>query len=155
MSRILKLTEQPQVYSKQGFSQLHRTYRRKVEHKAPCPCNGEGKSLAFVLTEAPMSDYNGAKLLLNSLPHAQELLADRGYDAGWFREALSRRGITLCIPYRKQPVFYDNTSIGADSRTGVGLPCAMIVVPTHSCWQYALHSQFLFIPNVRIIYIYD
>lgn len=51
-------------------------------------CNGEGKPLAFVLTEGQVSDYKDAKLLLNSLPQARELVADRGYDAGWFRDAL-------------------------------------------------------------------
>lgn len=73
-------------------------------------CNGEGKPLALVLTEGQVSDYKGAKLLLDSLPHARELLADRGYDADWFRAALLRRGITPCIPpkkNRKQPVVYD------------------------------------------------
>ena len=73
-------------------------------------CNGEGKPLAFVLTEGQVSDYSGAKMLLNSLPSTQELLADRGYDADWFRAVLLRRGITPCIPpkkNRKQPVVYD------------------------------------------------
>lgn len=57
-----------------------------------------------------MSDYKGAAVLLASLPQARELLADRDYDADWFRNALSRKGITLCIPgrrSRKTPVAYD------------------------------------------------
>ena len=57
-----------------------------------------------------MSDYKGAAILLGSLPEAKELLADRGYDATWFRIALLNRGITLCIPSKKnrnQPVSYD------------------------------------------------
>lgn len=48
--------------------------------------------------------------MLDSLPNAHELLADRGYDAAWFREALLKRGITPCIPpkrNRKEPVSYD------------------------------------------------
>lgn len=52
----------------------------------------------MVLTEGQMSDYKGAALMLESLPAASELLADKGYDADWFREALQRRGITPCIP---------------------------------------------------------
>lgn len=36
--------------------------------------------------------------MLASLPKAQELLGDKGYDAGWFRQALADRGITACIP---------------------------------------------------------
>lgn len=57
-----------------------------------------------------MSDYKGAAILLGSLPEAKELLADRGYDAVWFRNALLDKGITPCIPLkknRKQPVCYD------------------------------------------------
>ena len=48
-----------------------------------------------------MSDYKGAALLLDQLPHAKELLADRGYDADWFRLALLERGIAPCIPPKK------------------------------------------------------
>jgi transposase len=35
------------------------------------------------------------------LPPAKALLADRGYDADWFRWALADRGIQACIPSRK------------------------------------------------------
>jgi transposase len=47
------------------------------------------------------SDYVGARALLSSLPQARILLADRGYDADWFRWALADRGIASCIPSRK------------------------------------------------------
>ena len=48
-----------------------------------------------------MSDYTGAAALLHSLPKANWLLADRGYDADWFRDALKDKGIKPCIPGRK------------------------------------------------------
>lgn len=35
------------------------------------------------------------------MPKAKELIADRGYDADWFRAVLKQRGITPCIPPRK------------------------------------------------------
>ena len=57
-----------------------------------------------------MSDYKGAAQFLNVLPKAKELLADRGYDADWFRKALLEKGIAPCIPSRKTrkiPVEYD------------------------------------------------
>lgn len=57
-----------------------------------------------------MSDYKGAAQLLNLLPKAGELLADRGYDADWFRNALLEKGIAPCIPSRKTrkiPIEYD------------------------------------------------
>jgi len=40
-------------------------------------------------------------LLIDALPKAKALLADRGYDADWFRDALTSKGITPCIPPRK------------------------------------------------------
>jgi transposase len=55
----------------------------------------------MLLSEGQMSDYKGAAQLLDRLPNAKELLADRGYDANWFREALIRKGITACIPPKK------------------------------------------------------
>ncbi|MBB3711571.1 hypothetical protein FHS00_001142 [Limimaricola variabilis] len=48
-----------------------------------------------------MSDYTGAAALMRSLPEAHWLLADWGYDANWFREALNDKGIKSCIPGRK------------------------------------------------------
>jgi len=40
------------------------------------------------------------------------LIADRGYDSNWFRQALVDRGTTPCIPptrSRKKPPDYDKT----------------------------------------------
>jgi transposase len=65
-----------------------------------------------MLTEGQASDYKGAALLLDSLPPAKELLGDRGYDADWFRSALNAKGITPCIPPRKNRkhlIDYDKT----------------------------------------------
>lgn len=59
-----------------------------------------------------MSDYKGAEILLDQLPRAKTLLADRGYDATWFRNSLKNKGIEPCIPSkrnRKTPVKYDKT----------------------------------------------
>jgi hypothetical protein len=39
----------------------------------------------MLLSEGQMSDYKGAALMLPALPKAKELLADKGYDADWFR----------------------------------------------------------------------
>jgi len=59
-----------------------------------------------------VSDYKGAEHLLHKLPKAKHLLADRGYDADWFRMALRTKGITPCIPHKKNrkiPQPYDQT----------------------------------------------
>ena len=45
------------------------------------------------MTAGQVSDYTGAAALLGSLPAAEWLIADRGYDADWFREALKAKGI--------------------------------------------------------------
>jgi transposase len=57
-----------------------------------------------------MSDYKGAALMLPALPKAKELLADKGYDADWFRAALAKRDVAICIPSksnRKVAIPYD------------------------------------------------
>ena len=57
-----------------------------------------------------MSDYRGAATVLPALPEADVLIADKGYDSDWFREALSDLHIEPCIPSRsnrKEPIDYD------------------------------------------------
>lgn len=53
------------------------------------------------MTAGQISDYRGAAALLNSLPAAEWMIADRGYDADWFRDALKDKEISPCIPGRK------------------------------------------------------
>ncbi len=60
-----------------------------------------GRPIRMFLSAGNLSDYKGALALLSSLPKAKWLLADRGYDADWFRNALKEREITPCIPSRK------------------------------------------------------
>ncbi len=45
-----------------------------------------------------MSNCKGAAPMLPATPKAKELLADKGYDADWFRAALAKRGVAACIP---------------------------------------------------------
>lgn len=52
------------------------------------------------------------RLLLESLPPASTLIADRGCDSQWFRDALEAGGVSPCIPptrSRKIPLDYDKT----------------------------------------------
>lgn len=72
--------------------------------------DANGRPLSFSITAGQISDYTGAAALLDDLPKAQWMLADRGYDAEWFRDALEQKGIKPCIPGRKSrsfPVKYD------------------------------------------------
>lgn len=69
-----------------------------MNSKLHAVCDGQGRPLVMLLSEGQMSDYKGAALMLDALPPAKALLGDRGYDAGWFRNALTARGIAPCIP---------------------------------------------------------
>ena len=69
-----------------------------MNSKLHAVCDGEGRPLVMLLSEGQMSDFKGAALMLPALPRARELLADKGYDADWFREALANRKIAACIP---------------------------------------------------------
>lgn len=64
-------------------------------------CDGLGRPVALFLSEGQMSDYKGAEALLDQLPCAKHMLADRGYDADWFRDGLRNKGIEPCIPPKK------------------------------------------------------
>lgn len=69
-----------------------------------------GRPLNFFMTAGPISDYMDVAALADSLPAAQWMLGDRGYDADWFRDALEAKGIRPCISGRKsrgKPVKYD------------------------------------------------
>jgi transposase len=81
--------------------------------------DADGRPIRFFMTAGQVSDYTGAAALLSSLPAAEWLLADRGYDAGWFREALKDKGIKPCIPGRKsrgKPIKHDRRRYKRRSR---------------------------------------
>ena len=66
----------------------------------------------MLLSEGQMSDFKGAALMLPAMPKAKELLADKGYDADWFRAALAQNNTAACIPAksnRKVPIPHDKT----------------------------------------------
>ena len=58
-----------------------------MNSKLHAVCDGHGRPLILLLSEGQMSDYKGAALMIEALPRAKELLGDKGYDAGWFRQA--------------------------------------------------------------------
>lgn len=72
--------------------------------------DSDGRPVRFLMTAVQVSDYTGAAALLGCLPKAEWLLADRGDDADWFRDALKDKGIKPCIPRRKsrgKPIRHD------------------------------------------------
>lgn len=81
-----------------------------MNSKLHAVCDGQGRPVVLLLSEGRMSDYKGAALTLDALPPAKELIADRGYDSDWYRQALHAKGIKPCIPGRKNrkvPLAYD------------------------------------------------
>ncbi len=73
-------------------------------------CDALGRPIRLFLTAGQTSDYIGARALMGDLPAAKYFLADRGYDADWLRNQLIEKGITSCIPSRKnrkEPPSYD------------------------------------------------
>ena len=78
-----------------------------LNSKLHAVCDGRGRPVVMMLSEGQMNDQKGAGILAPMLPPARELIADRGYDSNPFRAALAERGITACIPSkknRKQPI---------------------------------------------------
>jgi len=61
-----------------------------------------GRPVVLLLSEGQMSDDKGARLMVDALPPAKHLLADRGYDADWFREALKDKGYRALYPAKEK-----------------------------------------------------
>ena len=59
-----------------------------------------GRSVGIFIIAPSVSDYVGARALTGSLPQADWLLADRGFDADWFHNSLKEMKIEPCIPLR-------------------------------------------------------
>ena len=79
------------------FFQIGRT-KGGMNTKLHAVADAEGQPIGFLMSDGQVSDDAGAAALLGSLPKAGRLLADRGHDADWFREALKDKGIKVCIP---------------------------------------------------------
>ena len=61
-------------------------------------CDGKGRPLLLYLTEGQANDHRAAAVLIEKLPPAHYLLADRAYSSVAFRTGLVERGIAPCIP---------------------------------------------------------
>ena len=75
-------------------------------------CDSRGRPIQMYLSAGQTSDYIGAAGLLRFMPRVKCLLADRSYDADWFRNALIDMNTTPCIPpkkNRKVPIPHDAT----------------------------------------------
>ena len=73
--------------------------------------DADGRPIRVFMAAGQVRDHPDAATHLSSLFSADWLLADRWYDAEWFREALKDKGIRPCIPgrtSRDKPVKHDN-----------------------------------------------
>ena len=82
---------------KGGGGRLIGQTKGEINTKPHAVTEGNGRPVHFFITAGQVSDYTGAAALMNALPEADWLLADRGYDADWFREGYIDKGIRSCI----------------------------------------------------------
>ena len=72
--------------------------------------DGLGRPLRMLQTAGQDSDHRGAGIFMWNLPPAKILIPDRGYDADWLRDTLKEKGISPCMPSRrnrKKPIPHD------------------------------------------------
>jgi len=73
-----------------------------LKSKLHAVVNGEGKPIFLHLSAGQVSDYKVTEVLIDKLPKVKEMLADRGYDADWFKDAFIKMAINPCIPPKKR-----------------------------------------------------
>jgi hypothetical protein len=83
---------------KKGARKGHQARKRRHEQQATC--RHQRAAPDFLMIAGEVSDYIGAAAQLRAMPSAERLLADRKYDADWYREALKDKEIRVCNPDR-------------------------------------------------------
>ena len=68
---------------KRGRGRLIGQTKGGMNTKLHAVTDDSGRPVRFFITAGQVSDYTGAAALMNALPEADWLLADRGYDAHW------------------------------------------------------------------------
>ena len=112
MQPTSRRTGQPPAGKKGDASRCIGRTRGGLNSKLHAVCDEKGRFLRLLLTAGQTNDHKGAAMLLSVLPHARELLGDRGYDSAGFRADLLARGIEPCIPTtrkRKIAIPHDST----------------------------------------------
>jgi hypothetical protein len=95
---ISRLTERPQVCLKRGSPRCIGRTKGGLNSKLHAVTDQDGRPVALLLTEGQMSDHTGTKILYPTLPDAEALIADKGYDTDEFHDALHAKGMEPCIP---------------------------------------------------------
>jgi transposase len=65
--------------------------------------DAHSRPIRLFMTPGQVSDNTAAAAMSGSLPKADWLLADKGYDADWLRNDLEDKGVWGCIPDRESP----------------------------------------------------
>jgi transposase len=102
----------PPESKKGGRGRLIGQTKGGMNTKRHAVTEGNGRPVRFFITAGQVIDYTGAAALMHGLSEADWLLADRGYDADWFRKGLIEWGTRPCIAGRKSP----KTTIKYDTR---------------------------------------
>lgn len=91
MQLTSRLTEPQPVCLKRTCSPKYQAHQGRAELQVARCVDSLGCPQVLLLSEGRMSDHNGAAQILDALPRATVMLGDRGYDADWFRAALTPR----------------------------------------------------------------
>jgi len=83
---------------KRVCSPTYRAHQRRPELQAARSLRQRRPSARHVAQRGPDERLQRRGADAAGLAQAKELLADRGYDADWFRHALAQRKIAACIP---------------------------------------------------------
>jgi transposase len=77
---------------------MYRTQPRRTDYQVAGGLRWQGRPRLLHLSEGQANDHKTAAAVIEDLPAAKALLADRAYSSAAFRQALVERGITPCIP---------------------------------------------------------
>ena len=89
MRRISRPTAPPPACSKGAILAVFGRTKGGLNLQAARGLRRRWQAIDPLLTEGQVSDYRGAATVLPDLPDADVLIADKGYDSNWFREALT------------------------------------------------------------------
>ena len=68
-----------------------------LQSKLHAACDDTGEPVRLLLREGQTSDDTGARRLLSSLPNAEHMIVDPGYDGDWFITAVKKQGIIFYL----------------------------------------------------------
>jgi hypothetical protein len=86
--------------------------------------DAKGRPISFFMITGQLSDNTGGSASLHSLPDASWILADRGYDADWFREALQDKKTGPTFRGTRRAKFRSNTTSAAKSGASASRSCS-------------------------------